>query len=155
MRDDLVRVRKAFAYVTNGGRIVVFSHPDYPEAGIQVPAGTMRPDESPEDAVLREAFEETGLEDLRIERFLGEQEVERVSDEEIERFGGRELHHRFFFHLSYSGESPDVWQHYELHDGLRPPTLFDLFWAPIDAVPDLIAGHDRFLPELRASLAAS
>lgn len=55
--------RKAFAYITSlttRNRLLVFSHPLSPEAGVQVPAGTMGDQESPEDAVLREAREETG-----------------------------------------------------------------------------------------------
>ena len=34
-------IRKAFAYVTHGNRLLIFSHPLAPEAGLQVPAGTM------------------------------------------------------------------------------------------------------------------
>ena len=39
---------------------------DAPEAGIQVPAGTVEADETPAAAALREAREETGLGDLRL-----------------------------------------------------------------------------------------
>lgn len=62
-------VRKAFAYVTSGSRLLLFTRPLSPEAGIQVPAGSMRPGERPADAALREAIEETGLTSLRVERF--------------------------------------------------------------------------------------
>jgi 8-oxo-dGTP pyrophosphatase MutT (NUDIX family) len=153
MQQMLPTIRKAFAYITHGDRLLIFSHPHYPEAGLQVPAGTMRPEESPEEAVLREAWEETGIEGLRIERFLGEHELERTTDAEAGRDGERQLHHRFFFHLKFEGEPLERWQHYELHDGLRAPTLFDLFWVPLDSVPELIAEHDRFLTELKAALA--
>ena len=34
---------------------------EHPYAGIQIPAGTIEPSESPENAVLREVLEETGL----------------------------------------------------------------------------------------------
>jgi 8-oxo-dGTP pyrophosphatase MutT (NUDIX family) len=147
------RVRKAFAYVTHRGRLLIFSHPDFPEAGLQVPAGTMWANETPEEAVLREAWEETGIEGLRIERFLGEQELvrEQQLDDESD-LREWQLHHRFFFHLTFEGEPQDRWQHYELHDGLHAPTLFELFWAPLDAVPELVAEHGRYLPELRALL---
>jgi hypothetical protein len=33
--------QKAFAYITHQKRLLVFRHVDVPEAGIQVPAGTM------------------------------------------------------------------------------------------------------------------
>lgn len=64
--------RKAFAYITWNDSLLVFSHPRSPEAGLQVPAGTVRDDETPEQAVMREATEETGLGDLEIVDFLGE-----------------------------------------------------------------------------------
>ena len=47
---------KVFAYITYHHRLLVFSHPFAPEAGIQVPAGTIKADEPPEAAVLREAL---------------------------------------------------------------------------------------------------
>jgi 8-oxo-dGTP pyrophosphatase MutT (NUDIX family) len=157
MDEALLRVRKAFAYITHRDRLLVFAHPDFPDAGIQVPAGTMRPDETPEAAVLREAWEETGLDGLRIVRFLGEQDFLAVSSDTI-RFGDGQttIHHRFFFHLVFEGEPRETWRHYELHDGLAPPTAFDMSWAQLpDGVPDLIAEHGRYVPELVASMASS
>jgi 8-oxo-dGTP pyrophosphatase MutT (NUDIX family) len=53
--------RKALAYITWGNSLLVFRHPHVPAAGIQVPGGTIEEGESPEEAVLREAIEETGL----------------------------------------------------------------------------------------------
>lgn len=35
-------IRKVFAYITHGDEIVVFEEPDFPEAGTQVPGGTLR-----------------------------------------------------------------------------------------------------------------
>ena len=52
---------KVFAYITNRQWLLLFTHLNAPEAGIQVPAGTIEAGESPEEAVLREVFEETGL----------------------------------------------------------------------------------------------
>ena len=62
---------KAFAYITHERRLLVFSHPNHPEAGIQVPAGTVEPGETPHAAALREAAEEIGLSAERI-AVLGE-----------------------------------------------------------------------------------
>jgi 8-oxo-dGTP diphosphatase len=146
--------RKAFAYVTHhdplhGHRLLVFSHPNAPEAGIQVPAGTMRPDESPADAVLREAHEETGLANLVLVSFLGEQ----IRD--MSEFGRGEIHHRHFFHIRCIGEPPAVWRNFESDpdDGSSDLPLFELFWATLpDGVPDLIADHGTMLPVLIARL---
>jgi ADP-ribose pyrophosphatase YjhB (NUDIX family) len=66
-------IHKVFAYVTHRNRLLVFRHTDFPEAGIHVPAGTVLKEEGLEAAVLREAEEETGLGDLRINSYLGEQ----------------------------------------------------------------------------------
>jgi 8-oxo-dGTP pyrophosphatase MutT (NUDIX family) len=50
---------KVFAYITWGIKLLVFSQPTAPEAGIQVPAGTVEDGEAVDAAVMREAFEET------------------------------------------------------------------------------------------------
>ena len=84
---------KVLAYITHGGRLLVFRHPHAPEAGIQVPAGTVREHERLEEAVLREAREETGLDALTVVRYLGEQRRDMAD------FGRDETHHRHFFHL--------------------------------------------------------
>lgn len=99
--------RKVFAYVTNRGRLLVFGHPEAPEAGIQVPAGTLGEGEDPEAAVMREASEETGLVDLELAGFLGER-TRDMSD-----FGLDELHHRRFYHLRCPGDPPEAWRHWE------------------------------------------
>jgi hypothetical protein len=41
-------IDKVFAYITHTDRLLVFSHPDFPEADIQVPAGTVKQDEPPD-----------------------------------------------------------------------------------------------------------
>jgi 8-oxo-dGTP pyrophosphatase MutT (NUDIX family) len=65
-------VEKVTAFVTretaDGRQLLVFRHP---LNGIQLPAGTVDVGESPETAVLREAWEETGLDGLRLVRPLG------------------------------------------------------------------------------------
>ena len=52
---------KIFAYITRAEQLLVFKDVDFPEAGIQIPGGTIESGELPEDAVLREAVEEIGL----------------------------------------------------------------------------------------------
>lgn len=136
--------RKAFAYITHRDRLLVFTHPLSPEAGIQVPAGTLEDGEEPEVGALREASEETGLSGLEIGAFLGEQ-IKDLSD-----VGLDEIHHRYFYHLRCPGEPPDRWRHVETDpsDG-GSPIPFDFFWARLpDEVPDLIADHGCFLPVL-------
>ncbi len=141
-------IRKAFAYITHGNRLLIFSHPLAPQAGLQVPAGTMLDCEQPVEAVAREAREETGLTDLRVVRFLGETRRDRA---DVRR---AEIHHRFFFHLACDREPPERWQNYEPDpsDGTEPP-LFEFYWVPLpDGVPALIAGHGEMLPTLFKTL---
>lgn len=136
--------RKAFAYVTHGRRLLLFTHPDHPEAGVQVPAGTVENGETPEAAVLREAREETGREDLELVRFLGE------TTRDMADFDRNEVHHRSFFHMRCTGDPPETWRTYELvpAEGGDTP-LFEFFWADLpDSVPEMIAGHGALLGRL-------
>jgi len=128
-------IDKAVAYITQGDRLLVFSHVGIPEAGIQVPAGTIELGESPEGAVLREAREETGLENLRVSSFLGVQVID------VTPFGRNEVFRRHCFHLELVGTAPERWTHFERDpsDG-GPPIEFELFWVPMpDDVPELAA----------------
>jgi ADP-ribose pyrophosphatase YjhB (NUDIX family) len=137
--------KKVFAYVTYRDQLLVFSHPDFPEAGLQVPAGTLNPGERPEEGVMREAYEETGLQNLVLVRFLGE------TRREMRDFGLEQVHQRFYFHLACSEEPPQTWRHYETHpsDGSPAPIAFDFFWVPFPGgVPPLIADMDEKFKEL-------
>ncbi|HEX6384587.1 MAG TPA: NUDIX domain-containing protein [Anaerolineae bacterium] len=137
--------RKVFAYITHGNRLLVFSHPDHPEAGIQVPAGSIKEGERLGAAVLREAFEETGLDGLELVAFLGEQRRDMAD------FGLGQIHLRHFYHLRCNGNPPETWRHYERDpsEGGSGPIAFDFFWAPLpDDVPALIADQDAMLPRL-------
>lgn len=116
---------KVFAYVTYQQRLLVFRHPHAPQAGIQVPTGTIKPNEQPAEAVLREVWEETGLDDLILDGFLGEQ-VRDMAD-----MGREEIHHRYFYHLRCSGHPPETWQHEESDpsEELKRKPLFEFFWV--------------------------
>lgn len=144
-QDEMIVRRKAFAYIVHDGRIVLLHHPDHPEAGIQVPAGTMEDGETPEAAVLREAFEETGLEGLRIVRFLGRERID------MRPWGKHEWHDRWFFQLALepTGPLPERWERTEVDPfGGGEPVRFALRWTSLQALPALIGGHDSLLHTL-------
>ena len=65
-------IEKVTAFITresvDGHDLLLFKHPN---AGIQIPAGTVEDDETPEEAVLREVSEETGLTSLSVGEYLG------------------------------------------------------------------------------------
>lgn len=60
--------------------LLVFKHPT---AGVQIPAGTVEEDEDIETAVKRETYEETGLQFVEIEKYLGCFENELAEGERI------------------------------------------------------------------------
>ena len=118
------KVEKVYAYITSENQLLVFKHVDFPEAGIQVPGGTLDAGETPKAAVLREAGEETGLRDLVVEKYLG-------GDDCIEsRSNQTGIMVRYFFHLTCPSEVPETWQHHEHHpsDGSPGPILFEFYW---------------------------
>jgi 8-oxo-dGTP diphosphatase len=139
------RIKKVFAYITWQDRLLIFRHVWQPEAGLQVPAGTLEPGETPAEGVLREALEETGLVDLALVCFVGEQ-VRDMAD-----FGRAEIHH---FHLRCTIAPPETWCHAEatpLHHEGDAPLIFEFFWAPLpNGVPPLIADHDWFVSAITA-----
>ncbi|NJO42556.1 MAG: NUDIX domain-containing protein [Cyanobacteria bacterium CRU_2_1] len=131
---------KVFAYITNQDRLLVFSHPDFPEVGIQVPAGTVEQSETLQEAVLREAYEETGLVGLKLIGYLGS----CIYD--MSPWGGHPSQQRHFFHLEVEGKILSRWRHNETSGGNRDPIMFELFWAQLpDEVPELIAGHGQMI----------
>jgi 8-oxo-dGTP pyrophosphatase MutT (NUDIX family) len=118
-------VAKALVYITQGDKLLVFRQPDAPEAGIQIPGGTVEPGEALEAAALREAREETGLSGLVLQSYLGSAEYELKVD-----VGPPHLRH--FFHLVYAGTSPARWHHLELSPSVPvAPPRFELWWEPI------------------------
>ncbi len=135
---------KVVAYITHGSRLLVFEHVDFPEAGIQVPAGTIHQDEAPETAVLREAQEETGLPNLTLRHYLGRANVDMRS------FGKNEQQVRHYFHLLAEGDVPQTWEHDErFADDGSPPLKFRLYWVDYPAeVPDLAGAQGMLLSML-------
>ncbi|MCA9930236.1 MAG: NUDIX domain-containing protein [Anaerolineales bacterium] len=80
----MTSVHKVTAFITRerpqGRELLVFHHPN---AGIQLPAGTVEPGEDLETAVLREVAEETGLTQVRIVRYLGIMDNELAANERV------------------------------------------------------------------------
>lgn len=132
--------------------LLLFRHVGIPEAGIQVPAGTIEIGESPESAALREIREESGLSQLNLVRSLG------IRFFDCRPFGKDEIHRRFFYHYEAQGDFPGSWQHTELYpsDLSAESYLFEFWWEELDGnLPHIIGDQDAMLPELRKSLGVS
>ena len=137
--------RKVFAYITHRDRLLVFRHTQYPDAGIQVPAGTVEDGENLKVAVVREACEETGLEKLKLNSFLG------IHARDMSDVGRNEFHLRHFYHLICEGNPPETWRHIEKQPSEGEETEYEseFFWAKLpDDVPDLVCDHGYFLSKM-------
>lgn len=145
----MIERQKVLVYITRGTNLLVFEHPNAPEAGLQVPGGTVEPDEESEAAALREAREETNLTALRLVRPLGFQRRD-MSD-----FGVAEIHYRSFYHVLCEQETPATWDHGEKYPYDEPgehPSfrhIFRFYWHDLSSgLPMLIGDHDFLLKEL-------
>ena len=134
---------KVIAYITRdrGGKrqLLVFRHWDYPEAGVQVPAGTVKQGESIEAALAREVAEETGLGD-----FLA---VEKLATYSYRGPDGQTLE-RHVFHLAAPEGLPDEWEWLETGGGEKPDHegyVFQFFWTDLDARIELAGGLGEYL----------
>jgi ADP-ribose pyrophosphatase YjhB (NUDIX family) len=136
----MMPIRKANAYITRDRdgacEFLVFRHRDFPEAGIQVPRGTMLPGEMPEVAVLREVREETGLRDVIVVRPL-------VVDLQDQPDGPP--HERHFFELAAPAQTPDAWEHIVTGAGDDAGLVFCYFWARSAAEAGLWPGYGDYL----------
>lgn len=139
-------VEKVVAYIVRGDHLLVFRHVDYgfEKVGIQVPAGTVKPGEPPDVAVLREACEETGLTCLRVVAKLGEASYD-ISPLRME------IHNRHFFQLAVTGPVPERWASEELHEEEVPPvppTRLECFWIQLRYAHLLSAGQGALIGRL-------
>lgn len=134
---------RVICYIVRNERLLVFRHTgySYEQVGIQVPAGSIKQGESPEDAALREAQEETGLAGFTIVSKLGEAEY----DMSPYRF---EIQHRHFFHLELADATPERWASQEDHDNTQAPTRLECFWLPLGSAHILQAGQGALLNRL-------
>ena len=139
-------VAKALSYITHEGRLLVFRQPDFPDAGIQVPGGSVEVGEALEAAALREAREETGLLELVVQSYLGTAAYELKVD-----VGNPHLRH--FFHLAYTGPVQPRWEHTEPTPAFgATPVRLELWWEPL-ASARLDWEMDAFLEALKQRLA--
>ncbi|MBV1930128.1 MAG: NUDIX domain-containing protein [Porticoccaceae bacterium] len=139
---------RVFTYITRGAELLVLDYLDHSYSEPQIPGGTIEPGESPEAAATREAEEETGLTDLKVISFLGS------FKKDLRDIGRDEIIQAWFFHLEAGNPTPERWLHTEAdpHDG-EDSIVFELYWVPVDAIPQLGGIDSAMLSKLKESFA--
>jgi 8-oxo-dGTP pyrophosphatase MutT (NUDIX family) len=130
---------KVICYIIVGRKVLVFRHRDAPEAGIQVPAGTVDAGEEPRAAAMREAAEETGRSGLEIVAKVGEMDYVYDRPPRLDRPRRLELHHRHFFLLRPTDTLPERWSHFADHH------WFEFEWMNVDRAAELEAEQGALL----------
>ncbi|MFB4213167.1 NUDIX domain-containing protein [Shouchella sp. JSM 1781072] len=135
-------VEKVYAYVTRDQdgvkQVLVFRHSN-PEAGVQVPKGTVERNEKLDDAIKREVTEETGLRHFK--------SVKRIAEDEWENEDGH-VQRRIFYHVHVDQPLRDEWSYAPTGGGAEDQVCFHYYWIdPYDS-NDLIRGHGDYLHDL-------
>lgn len=136
--------KKIIAYIirenNNQKELLVHQHRDFPEAGIQVPAGTVEDGEAVEDALFREIAEESGLTNLSITRKLGEY----IYFNEYK--GENQERHVFLLTINHCVVA-EQWTHIVTGGGEDEGLYFCYSWKPIETV-HLAANQGDFLNQI-------
>ena len=116
---------KVLAYIICNDMLLVFRHQDNPEAGIQVPAGTVEPGEGIEDALYREIEEESGIQrkELRL--------VKHLKTYLYYAEYKQQYHERHVYQLELMEDYPSYWEHTIQSSGEDLGLVFEYFWIPV------------------------
>jgi 8-oxo-dGTP pyrophosphatase MutT (NUDIX family) len=111
--------------------VLVFQHRDYPEAGVQVPAGTVEPGEDVAATAYREVLEESGLGAERVHL------VQKLTDFPEPQW----QQHRHVFLFRPLVPLPDTWSHTVHGHGEDEGMVFNFYWLP--ATPQLVLAGEQ------------
>ena len=100
-----------------------------------IPGGGVDPGETPTEGVIREIYEESGLTDLRLIKYIG-QSVEQFSDE---------TYQRHYFHFLAPQSVPHHWDHHVTGTGADTGLMYSYTWLSFD---ELLKIHPTYLPYL-------
>jgi len=137
--QDVTHVKKACAYITrNESELLVFDGPGHEQ--LQIPKGTVEPDEVPHEAVYREAIEESGLATFKERRHL-------VTDVWKRRDSPPKRYVRNFYHMPVY-EARDEWTHTVTGTGEERGSQFEFFWVDISTDATFALDLDDYLHTL-------
>jgi 8-oxo-dGTP diphosphatase len=138
-RNGGTTLMKVVAYVTrlrgSQHELLVFEHRDHPEAGLQVPAGTIDPGEPPEAAAARELAEETGVH---------AKASSRIDVYEWQNPTTGHWHRRHVYHFDAPANLPDRWEHVVTAGEEDRGLVFICHWLEIDQAAERLCsdqGH--------------
>jgi phosphinothricin acetyltransferase len=131
-------VDKVVCYVTrrrgDALQLLCFDQPDEPDAGTQVPAGTVDPGEAYPAAAARELDEESGLRPHDAP-LLGQIDAYgRVNPE------SGHLHVRRVYHFDGSAVTADAWDHIARGSSDENGRVFRCHWLPLDVARRTLSG---------------
>ena len=134
---------KVLAYIIRehqeqGFQLLVFDHRDFPEAGIQIPAGTIEENEPVEQALHREIREESGLSNCRMIKSLGMFENHFPTPNDL-RF-------QHIFLLMAPDYLPESWDHRITGPGGDAGLVFSYYWITLSANINLAPNQGDYLP---------
>lgn len=114
--------------------VLVFDHRDFPEAGTQIIGGTVDPGEDLIGALLREIFEESGL------QFSASDIIKKLGETQYQRRDIKELNHRHYF-LIHSNNLSDTWAHTVHSDGQDNGMVFHFYWMTLSKAKEELTGN--------------
>lgn len=142
--DEVTYVPKACAYVIrtpndsgDDPQLLAFEGPGHD--GLQVPKGTVEPDETPREAAFREVAEESGLGALGDLAHL-------ATDAWTRRPGRRYVRH--FFRAAVH-EPRDEWTHTVTGEGAEVGATFSFSWVDLPPTDDFALALDDYVHLLR------
>lgn len=137
-------VPKACAYITReGDELLVFEGPGHD--GLQIPKGTVEPDEHPREAAHREIAEESGIESPADLRHLETDLWQR-------RASPPRYYLRHFFHVSVA-EPRDRWTHTVTGEGGERGLEYEFSWVDLPSAEEFALALDDYVHRLDAESA--
>ncbi len=133
--------RRAYIYLTGLGELgleaAVFRHPDFEAMtlGIQVPGGTIEPEETPEVGALREALEESGVDGFAAVPHLAT-DVRSYPTEVTERF---------FYQFRVHADVPDTRNHTVSDGKLDKGMVFEYSWLGVTEAKRVLSHMGDYL----------
>lgn len=131
-------VEKVYGYITrlkdNKIQVLVFQHSN-PEAGIQIPKGTVETGEEIDAAIIREMQEEIGLQKFKVEKLIAE---------DCWKNDDGAIHNRFFYRINVT-EVLDEWKYQPTGGDEESGLTFRYFWISSPNEAELVRGHGDYL----------